>query len=46
MVFQQKPQEKADLIVKMTGPAMIRPIISDFWKASQDLSLYACIIDW
>ena len=25
MVFQQKPLEKADFIVKMTGPAVVRP---------------------
>ena len=30
MVFQQKPLEKADLIVKMTGLAMVRPNICDF----------------
>ena len=33
MGFQQKPLEKADFIVKMTGPAMIRPVSSDKWKA-------------
>ena len=46
MVFQQKPLEKADFIVKMTGLAMVWPIISDFWKAPQDSSLYVCITDW
>ena len=25
MIFQQKPLEKADFIVKMTGPAVVRP---------------------
>ena len=29
MVFQQKPLEKANFIVKMTGPAMVRPASSD-----------------
>ena len=29
MVFQQKPLEKADFIVKMTGLAEIRPASSD-----------------
>ena len=33
MVFQQKPLEKADFIVKMTGPAMFRPASSDKWRA-------------
>ena len=33
MGFQQNPLEKADFIVKMTGPAMIRPASSDKWKA-------------
>ena len=29
MGFEQKPLEKADFIVKMTGPAMIRPASCD-----------------
>ena len=33
MVLQQKPLEKADFIVKMTGPAMVRPASSDKWEA-------------
>ena len=33
MVVQQKPLEKADFIVKMTGPAMVLPSSSDKWKA-------------
>ena len=31
--FSQKPLEKADFIVQMTGPAMVRPVSSDKWKA-------------
>ena len=34
MVFQQKLFEKAFFIVKMTGPAIVRPCSSDLWKAS------------
>ena len=33
MVFQQKPLEKADFIVKMTSPAKDWPASSDQWKA-------------
>ena len=33
IVFQQKPSEKAEFIVKMTGPAMVRPASSNKWKA-------------
>ena len=33
IVFQQKLLEKAYFFVKMTGPAMVWPAISDFWKA-------------
>ena len=33
IVFQQKLLEKADFIVKMTGPVIVRPANSDFWKA-------------
>ena len=33
IVFQQKRLEKAHFIVKMTGPAIVRPANSDFWKA-------------
>ena len=34
MVFQQKLLEKSTFfIVKMTGPAMVQPASSDFWKA-------------
>ena len=29
MGYQWKPREEADCIVKMTGPAMVRPAISD-----------------
>ena len=32
MVFQQKLLEKSVFIVKMTGPTMVRPVSSDFWK--------------
>ena len=32
MVFQQKLLEKAYFIVKMTGPAIIQPASSVFWK--------------
>ena len=32
MVFQQKPLEKADFMVKMTGSAMMRPASSEKWK--------------
>ena len=32
MVFQQKLLKKAFFIVKMTGPAKVRPVSSDFWK--------------
>ena len=33
MIFQQKLLEEAYCFVKMTGPAMVRPVGSDFWKA-------------
>ena len=33
MVFQQKLLEKTFVIVEITGPAMVRPVSSDFWKA-------------
>ena len=33
MVFQQNLLEKAYFIAKMSGPAMVRPAISDFCKA-------------
>ena len=33
MIFQQKLLEKAYCFVKMTGPAMVQPVGSDFWKA-------------
>ena len=33
MIFQQKLLEKAYRFIKMTGPAMVRPAGSDFWKA-------------
>ena len=33
MVLQQKPLEKADFIVKITGPVMVRLASSDKWKA-------------
>ena len=32
MVFQQNLLEKAYFFVKMTGPAMVRPASSEFWK--------------
>ena len=35
MIVQQKLLEKAYCFVKMTGPAMVRPTSSDFWKAPQ-----------
>ena len=34
MVFQQNLLEKAYFIAKVSGPAMIRPVSSDFWKAA------------
>ena len=33
MVLQQKPLEKADFIVTITGPVMVGPASSDKWKA-------------
>ena len=37
MVPQEKPLEKADFIVRITGPVMVRPLLqpasSDKWKA-------------
>ena len=39
MIFQQKFLGKAYFIVKMTGPAMVRPAKFDFWKAPLDLFL-------
>ena len=33
MVFQQNLLEKAQFIAKMSGPTMVRPASSDFWKA-------------
>ena len=33
MVFQQNLMEKAHFIAKMSGPTMVRPVGSDFWKA-------------
>ena len=33
MVFQQKLLEKTFVIVEITGPAMVRPVSSVFWKA-------------
>ena len=33
MVFQQNLLEKAYFIAKMSGPTMVRPGSSDFWKA-------------
>ena len=35
-VFQQKLSEKAYFIVKMTAPAMVRPVSSDKWKVPLD----------
>ena len=34
MVFQQNLLEKAYFIAKVSGPAMIQPVSSDFWKAA------------
>ena len=34
MVFQQNLLEKAYFIAKVSGPAMIWPVSSDFWKAA------------
>ena len=31
--MSQKPLEKADFIVQMTGPAMVQSASSDKWKA-------------
>ena len=36
MVFQQNLIEKAYFIAKMSGPTMVRPASSDFWKAPWD----------
>ena len=36
MIFQQKLLGKAYFIVKMTGPAIVRPGSSDFWKATKE----------
>ena len=33
MVFNKNSWKKTFFIVKMTGPAMVRPVSSDFWKA-------------
>ena len=33
MVFQQNLLEKAYFIAKMSGPTIVRPVSSDFWKA-------------
>ena len=33
MVFQQNLLEKAHFIAKISGPTMVRPASSDFWKA-------------
>ena len=33
MVFQQTLLEKAYFIAEMSGPAIVRPASSDFWKA-------------
>ena len=35
IVFHQKLLEKAYFIFKMTGPAMVWPASSDFWKAHE-----------
>ena len=34
MVFQQNLLVKAYFIAKMSGPAMVQPASSEFWKAS------------
>ena len=36
MVFQENLLEKAHFIAKMSGPTMVRPASSDFWKAPLD----------
>ena len=36
MVFQQKPLEKGYFIFRITGPAMVWPVISNFWKVLKD----------
>ena len=36
MVLQQKPLEKADFIVKITGPVMVRA--GQFWQMESALS--------
>ena len=36
IVFHQKLLEKAELIFKMTGPAMVQLASSDFWKVPYD----------
>ena len=33
MVLRQKPLEKADFMIIITGPVMVRPASSDKWKA-------------
>ena len=32
MVFRWNPLEKANFTAKMSGPTMVRPASSDFWK--------------
>ena len=39
MGFQQNLLEKAHFIAKMSGPTMVRPANSDFWKAPLDNGL-------
>ena len=45
MVPQQKLLEKADFIVRITGPVMVRPLLrpasSDKWKAPLILGFYS-----
>ena len=36
MIFQQKPLEKAYFIFIITGPAMVLPVSSTFWKVPKE----------
>ena len=44
MVLQQKPLEKGDFMVKMTGPVMVRLASSDKWKAPLVLDRFIAIV--
>ena len=49
MVFQQNLLKKANFIAKMSGPTMVWPASSDFWKAlleAQILKFYQGACPW